>query len=312
MTGTQRHLRREAPGEQGGMSKQMDPYPAPRRAVRLLALATLVVALGACARERTPASYPQQQQYPQGQGQYGPYTYNPNGYGPQQPGTYGGGTVPTATPPPPAPNLGTALEALGVLVRTIPGVLVVPPAGAPPATTAPPPAGVPPVATASPPAGTVPPPAAPPVASPPPVANDQATAFENEVFRLTNEQRARGGVCGGQTMPPVPPVAYHASLQVAARRHSQDMATRGYFEHDTPEGKRPHQRAMEAGFPSSYVGENIGSGYTDAAKAMAGWMASTGHCRNIMKADYRFLGVGYGYTTSGDYHHYWTQNFGGG
>lgn len=292
------------------MSEQMDPYPASApakpRAPRLFALAALVVALGACARERAPASYPQQQSpQGQGQGQYGPYTYNPNGYGPQQPGAYGGGAVPAATTAQPVPNLGTALEALGVLVRTIPGVLVVPPAGAPPAT------------TTAPPAGTVPPPAAPPVASPPvasppPVANDQATAFENEVFRLTNEQRARGGVCGGQTMPPVPPVAFHASLQIAARRHSQDMATRGYFEHDTPEGKRPHQRAVEAGYPNSYVGENIGSGYTDAAKAMAGWMASTGHCRNIMKADYRFLGVGYGYTSGGDYHHYWTQNFGGG
>ena len=83
------------------------------------------------------------------------------------------------------------------------------------------------------------------------------------------------------------------------------MATRGYFDHDTPEGKQPHQRAMEAGYPTSYVGENIGSGYTDASRAMAGWMASTGHCRNIMNGDFVDLGVGH--VAEGAL---WTQVFG--
>lgn len=260
-----------------------------RRLLRSFLVVGSLFSVASCAREQPRAAYPQPTYAPAGQGAYGPYTYNPNGYGQ---GTAGAPTAPLPATAP--PTLGTALEALGALVRTIPGVLVVPPGQSAP------PSPAPPVATA-----------VPPVATQPPAAADPATAFENEVFRLTNEQRARGAVCGGQAMPAVPPVAFHPALQVASRGHSQDMASRGYFDHDTPEGKQPYQRAQAAGYPTPYVGENIGSGYQDAASAMAGWMASTGHCRNIMKGDYAFLGVGYAYTSSGAYHHYWTQNFGG-
>lgn len=260
----------------------------------------LAASLSGCARERGPAQSPQQTQ-PYGHGApYGGQPQTPP-YGQPYPPSGQPGAVPTAQPPaPPAapaqPDLGTALIALGNLVRQLPGVLVVPPVGAPPAGT-----------TAVPPG--VPPPAAPPPG--PDAAPPQWSAFEDEVLRLTNQQRALGATCGGRAMPPVGPVAFHGSLRAAARSHSRDMGERQYFDHDSPEGVQPHQRAQAAGYPNAYVGENIGSGYTDAARAMAGWMASTGHCLNVMKGDYAFLGVGYAYTDKGVYHHYWTQVFGG-
>jgi uncharacterized protein YkwD len=265
-----------------------------RRIVVAFALA-LPPLLGACARERGPAQSPTATPGVVQTSYANPYPYDPRyGYG-QQPG---GGTAVVQPTVPPA--LGSALIALGNFVRALPGVLVVP-------TAAPPPTATPPAGTA-PPVATVPP--GPPTPAPP-APSDATTAFEAEVFRLTNLQRAQGASCGGKAMPPVGPLSYHSALATAARGHSQDMAARGYFDHDTPEGVGPFQRAQAAGYPNAYVGENIGSGYTDAAKAMAGWMNSPGHCRNIMTADYVSLGVGYAFTPSGDYHHYWTQNFGG-
>ena len=49
------------------------------------------------------------------------------------------------------------------------------------------------------------------------------------------------------------------------------------------------------------------SGRTSSSVVKA-WLKSPGHCRNIMKANYTELGVGY--ATGGYYGTYWTQDFG--
>jgi len=42
-----------------------------------------------------------------------------------------------------------------------------------------------------------------------------------------------------------------------------------------------------------------------------GWMASPGHCANIMSPSFRATGIGYGFSAAAAYRHYWTQTFGG-
>jgi uncharacterized protein YkwD len=138
------------------------------------------------------------------------------------------------------------------------------------------------------------------------------SAWEDEVLARTNDTRARGVVCGGQSMPPAPPVGPNGALRAAARGHSRDMATRNYFEHDTPEGAGPGARARAAGFSSSFVGENIAAGQTDPQRVVQAWIDSPGHCVNMMDPRYKVLGVGYFYEGGGDrFNHYWTQDFGG-
>ncbi|MBI2375347.1 MAG: hypothetical protein HYV07_15235, partial [Deltaproteobacteria bacterium] len=44
---------------------------------------------------------------------------------------------------------------------------------------------------------------------------------------------------GGVPKPPVPPLTFDARLHEAARRHSEDMAARGYVAHVSPEGVMP-------------------------------------------------------------------------
>ncbi|MDE1844954.1 MAG: CAP domain-containing protein [Thaumarchaeota archaeon] len=46
------------------------------------------------------------------------------------------------------------------------------------------------------------------------------------------------------------PLVYDSKIADVARIHSQDMATRNYFEHDTPEGVSPSQRGINAGYSS--------------------------------------------------------------
>jgi uncharacterized protein YkwD len=138
------------------------------------------------------------------------------------------------------------------------------------------------------------------------------SAFEDEVLLRTNDVRARGAVCGGQQMPPAGPVSPNGALRAAARGHSQDMAQRNYFEHSTPEGVTPAQRAKNAGYPSGFVGENIAAGQPTPASVVQAWVDSPGHCVNMMDPRYRVLGVGYFFEDGNDrYNHYWSQEFGG-
>ncbi len=113
-------------------------------------------------------------------------------------------------------------------------------------------------------------------------------------------------------MSPVGPLVMEERLRAAARGHSADMARRGYFEHHTPEGAGPADRAVAAGYPSRFVGENIAAGQPDPERVVRAWIDSPGHCVNLMDGRYRTLGVGYVLDDASDrFRHYWTQNFGG-
>ena len=98
-------------------------------------------------------------------------------------------------------------------------------------------------------------------------------------------------------------------LQCAARSHSADMARRGFFSHQNPDGQSPFDRISLAGYPGGNQAENISAGRQSPAEVVDAWMDSPGHCVNIMNGTYRDIGVGY--VRSGDaYGHYWTQTFG--
>jgi uncharacterized protein YkwD len=152
-----------------------------------------------------------------------------------------------------------------------------------------------------------------PPAQPPAVGSWPAawTAFEDAVLDETNGWRARGAVCGGQPLSPAAALAPHPQLRHAARGHSSDMARRNYFEHRSPEGTSPMQRAEAAGYRGGFVGENIAAGQRTPREVVQAWIDSPGHCLNVMDPRYRFLGVGFVHEDGDTYRDYWTQNFGG-
>lgn len=120
---------------------------------------------------------------------------------------------------------------------------------------------------------------------------------EQQVVDLTNEERAQEG-CG--------PLRADDRLHEAAALHSEDMAERDYFDHVTPEGVGPGERAERAGY-DSWGGENIAWGYRSAEDVVEGWMDSHGHRANILNCDFVAIGVGAADSGRGPY---WTQTFG--
>jgi uncharacterized protein YkwD len=135
-------------------------------------------------------------------------------------------------------------------------------------------------------------------------------SFEAEVITLINQKRAAGATCGATYYGPAPALTKHDNLRCSARVHSKDMGTNNFFSHTGSNGSTFSQRMTSAGYAWTAAAENIGAGYTTPTAAVNGWMASEGHCKNIMSKTYVHVGVGYQYSSTATYKHYWTQNFG--
>jgi uncharacterized protein YkwD len=111
-------------------------------------------------------------------------------------------------------------------------------------------------------------------------------------LQLVNEARARGAQCGSQSFGPAPPLTLSGALAGVALGHATDMAVHDYFEHQDLSGQSPADRVRAAGYSEKLVGENIAYGPKSVEEVVTGWLASPGHCRNIM--DPRFVQMGIG------------------
>jgi len=139
---------------------------------------------------------------------------------------------------------------------------------------------------------------------------------EMEVHRLINLEREKQGL---KTL------GYDEKLASIAKSHSKDMASSGYFSHDTPEGLDPTDRAGKADYVCRYqignliysgIGENIHmvkgssialwSSESIAEMAVSDWMDSPGHKKNILTSNFSNEGIGVSISA---FTIYVTQNF---
>jgi uncharacterized protein YkwD len=125
-------------------------------------------------------------------------------------------------------------------------------------------------------------------------ALDDATPIERRAFQMTNFVRLQNGL---------PPLLWDSVLCRMARLHSEDMARRNFFSHQTPEGLRLRHRAYSNGIVHWRVlAENIAynQGYDDpGAFAVEKWMLSAGHRSNILSVEYQQSGIGSFVTAEG-------------
>ena len=128
-----------------------------------------------------------------------------------------------------------------------------------------------------------------------PTVDSAVLAYEAEVIRLVNAERAKEGLS---------PLTANWELSRIARYKSQDMRDNNYFSHTSPTYGSPSTMIRSFGLRFRASGENIAKGYSTPAAVVAGWMNSSGHRANILSANYTEIGVGY--VAAGNY---WTQMF---
>lgn len=131
----------------------------------------------------------------------------------------------------------------------------------------------------------------------------------DQALELVNIFRSEVRHCGHLGIfEPAAALSLDERLMEAARKHSMYMADTGRFSHDGPAGlETVDKRALAEGYTYIVIAENIawGTGMDTDLEAVQAWVASAGHCANLMHPQIRELGIAV--VQAGDDSWYWTQ-----
>ena len=130
------------------------------------------------------------------------------------------------------------------------------------------------------------------------VTGKQQEAQAREVLTLINQKRAEAGAG---------PLIMADALEDVAEQRAAELAV--LFSHTRPDGTDCFTAADRTGLSYRAAGENIASGYPNAASVVEGWMNSTGHRENILDTRFTHIGIGC-FEYNGTRH--WVQFFMGG
>ena len=109
-----------------------------------------------------------------------------------------------------------------------------------------------------------------------------SSSIEEAVIAQMNRERAVNGL---------QPLRVNAQLALAAEDRIHDLFAKHYFNHVSPDGMQPFVWAQRRGYDYSVIGENLATGYPNAARVVDGWMHSPGHRANILGRDFDEVGV---------------------
>lgn len=131
-----------------------------------------------------------------------------------------------------------------------------------------------------------------PFATPPPARAADAeltpAAAEARMLALLNQDRASAGLV---------PFRPDTRMNAIARARATDMATKNYFSHTQPDGRKVFDLIEEANITWYGAGEIIAWNNwptldSSAAAANEGWLGSSSHRAVILSSGYNYVGVG--------------------
>lgn len=102
-----------------------------------------------------------------------------------------------------------------------------------------------------------------------------------DIIKATNDYRATKGLA---------PLAENAKLDESACLKAQDMMTKDYWAHVSPDGTQPWSWFKRVGYDYRYAGENLAYGFNSGKVVMNGWINSPEHEVNLV-GDYTETGV---------------------
>jgi hypothetical protein len=100
-----------------------------------------------------------------------------------------------------------------------------------------------------------------------------------------------------------PPIRISEALNAIAQNHASDQARRKQMTHNSADGTPPSERAAKAGYQFRNYGENVAAGQKSEEQVMEDWVNSKGHLENIIRREFKELGVARAGT-------FWAQEFG--
>ena len=115
-----------------------------------------------------------------------------------------------------------------------------------------------------------------------PVLDSLSAIYAAVLVNLTNQNRAVANIAELKVSP---------ILEKAAQMKADDMASKSYFAHNTPDGKTPWYWFEQAGYKYIYAGENLAVNFEESADVETAWMNSRGHFLNIMNPKFTEIGI---------------------
>lgn len=104
----------------------------------------------------------------------------------------------------------------------------------------------------------------------------------DNILQLANQDRARYGL---------PALSLDPTLSLAAHAKAEDMVTKGYFNHVSPDGVAPWHFFKAMGYDFRYAGENLALNYDDPEDLEDSWMSSPRHRENILSPHFSEIGL---------------------
>lgn len=110
------------------------------------------------------------------------------------------------------------------------------------------------------------------------------------LLTATNEQRQKNNIDS---------LTLSTELTAAAQAKANDMTSRNYWSHNTPDGEEPWKFITSAGYDYQKAGENLAYGFNSSQDTVIGWANSPSHRENMLDANYSE--VGFGFANAKDY-----------
>ncbi len=133
------------------------------------------------------------------------------------------------------------------------------------------------------------------------VASTGLDGEEQTFLNLVNNYRKANGLTE---------LAYQPQLQSAADWLTRDMGDKNYFSHTDSLGRDPFKRMAGEGYQGGWMGENIAAGKGTAQDVFNQFKNSPAHNANMLKPEYKKLGISRYYRSGSTYGWYWTVDFG--
>ncbi len=109
-----------------------------------------------------------------------------------------------------------------------------------------------------------------------------ANILPNVLVDLTNSSRVSSNFT---------PLKINPLLEEAARLKAEDMAKRGYFAHNSPDGLTPWFWFEKTDYKFIYAGENLAINFFDSKDLMNAWLKSPLHKENILSKNFTEIGI---------------------
>ncbi len=103
-----------------------------------------------------------------------------------------------------------------------------------------------------------------------------------QLLTATNSKRAEAGLA---------PLTLDQRLSRAAALKAKDMFAKNYWAHNSTDGKTPWEFVTTAGYRYRIAGENLAKNFSVSSAVVDAWMASPTHRDNIMRGDYKDIGL---------------------